>query len=244
MTEKKKKQKVTKSPFSVGGKKYRAVREQLDDNKSYDLSEAAEFVHNNKTGKFDETVEFVIKLGVNPVHSDQIVRGVVSMPNGTGKQVRVAAFVKDDKVEEALKAGADIAGSDSLLEDIKAGVINFDVCIATPDMMPKISAVAKILGPKGIMPNPKLGTVTTNVPQAIKQVKAGQVEFRVEKAGIVHTGVGKVSFAPKALVENIKTLYDAVVKAKPSGAKGTYVKGAYLCSTMGPSLKINLVSLS
>ncbi len=244
MTEKKKKQKVSKNPFLVGGKKYREVREKLVVDKAYDLAEAVDFVHNNKVAKFDETVEFVLKLGVNPVHSDQIVRGVVSMPNGIGKKVRVAAFVKDEKVEEALKAGADIAGSDSLLEEIKAGVINFDVCIATPDMMPKISAVAKILGPKGMMPNPKLGTVTTNIEQAIQLVKAGQVEFRVEKGGVVHTGIGKSSFTPAALVENIKTLYDAVVKAKPSGAKGTYVKGAYICSTMGPSLKINLVSLS
>lgn len=244
MTEKKKKQKPSKSPFLVGGKKYREVREKLVVEKAYDITEAVDFVHSNKVAKFDETVEFVLKLGVNPVHSDQIVRGVVSMPNGIGKKVRVAAFVKDEKIEEALKAGADIAGSDSVLEDIKAGVINFDVCIATPDMMPKISAVAKILGPKGLMPNPKLGTVTTNIAQAIQLVKAGQVEFRVEKGGIVHTGVGKSSFTTAALVENIKTLYDAVVKAKPSGAKGTYVKGAYICSTMGPSLKINLISLS
>jgi large subunit ribosomal protein L1 len=246
MTEKKKdkKQKAVKSPFLVGGKKYRAVRERIDSNKLYDLPEAMEIIHNNKVAKFDETVEFVIKLGVNPVHSDQIVRGVVSMPNGIGKKVRVAAFVKEEKVDEALKAGADLAGSDNIIEDIKAGTINFDVCIATPDMMPKISSVAKILGPKGLMPNPKLGTVTTNIEQAIQLAKAGQVEFRVEKAGIVHTGIGKVSFTPKALVENAKALYDAVVKAKPSGAKGVYVKGAFLSSTMGPSLKVNLVSLS
>jgi large subunit ribosomal protein L1 len=244
MTEKKKKQKPSKSPFLAGGKKYREVREKLVADKAYDITEAVDFVHNNKAAKFDETVEFVLKLGVNPVHSDQIVRGVVSMPNGIGKKVRVAAFVKDEKIEEAMKAGADIAGADSLLEDIKAGVINFDVCIATPDMMPKISAVAKILGPKGLMPNPKLGTVTTNIEQAIQLVKAGQVEFRVEKGGIVHTGVGKSSFTTNALIENIKALYDAVVKAKPTGAKGTYVKGAYVCSTMGPSLKINLVSLN
>ena len=244
MTEKKKKQKPSKSPFLAGGKKYREVREKLVADKAYDITEAVDFVHNNKAAKFDETVEFVLKLGVNPVHSDQIVRGVVSMPNGIGKKVRVAAFVKDEKIEEAMKAGADIAGADSLLEDIKAGVINFDVCIATPDMMPKISAVAKILGPKGLMPNPKLGTVTTNIEQAIQLVKAGQVEFRVEKGGIVHTGVGKSSFTTNALIENIKALYDAVVKAKPTVAKGTYVKGAYVCSTMGPSLKINLVSLN
>lgn len=244
MAEKKVKVKREKSPYSVGGKKYQAVRSLLDDAKSYDLQEAISFVQANKVAKFDETVELVLKLGVNPVYSDQIVRGVVSMPSGTGKKVRVAAFVKDEKIEEALKAGADLAGSDELIEKIKAGVIDFDVCIATPDMMPKISSVAKILGPKGIMPNPKLGTVTTNVANAIAQVKAGQVEFRVEKAGIVHAGVGKLSFAADGLSANIKALFDAILKAKPSGAKGTYVKGAYLATTMGPSLRINLMSLS
>ncbi len=244
MTGKKTKRNISKKLFFVGGKKYRAVREKLDHAKIYELSEALEFVCNGKVAKFDETVEFILKLGVNPVHSDQIVRGVVSMPNGTGKKVRVAVFVKDDKVSDALKAGADLAGSDKLIEDIKSGAIDFDVCIATPDMMPKISAIAKILGPKGLMPNPKLGTVTANIEQAIQSVKAGQVEFRAEKGGIIHTGIGKASFTTIALTENVKALYDAVVKSRPSGAKGTYIKGAYICSTMGPSLQINLVSLS
>lgn len=244
MTEKKAKTKKAKPLFTVGGKKYEAVRTKLDNTKMYDLAEAVSFVQANKVANFDETAELVLNLGVNPVYSDQIVRGVVSMPSGTGKKVRVAAFVKDDKVAEAIEAGADMAGSDELIEKIKAGNIDFDVCIATPDMMPKISSVAKILGPKGIMPNPKLGTVTTNVPAAIAQVKAGQVEFRVEKAGIVHAGVGKLSFSADGLIANIKALFDAILKAKPSGAKGTYVKSVYLTTTMGPSLKINLVSLS
>lgn len=243
MAEKKQKTKVIKQ-YKQGGKNYQAARTKIDDTRSYDIGDAVDFVQANKVAKFNETVELVLKLGVNPVYSDQIVRGVVSMPNGTGKTVRVAVFVKDEKVEEALKAGADLAGSDNLIEKIKAGDIDFDVCIATPDMMPKISAVAKILGPRGIMPNPKLGTVTPNVAQAIAQVKAGQVEFRAEKAGIVHAGVGKINFTNNALVENVKALFDAILKAKPSGAKGAYVKAAYLTTTMGPSLKINLMSLS
>ena len=230
--------------FLVGGKKYREVRGKLVAEKAYDITEAVDFVHSNKVAKFDETVEFVLKLGVNPVHSDQIVRGVVSMPNGIGKKVRVAAFVKDEKIEEALKAGADIAGSDSVLEDIKAGVINFDVCIATPDMMPKISAVAKILGPKGLMPNPKLGTVTTDLTAGIQQAKKGMVEFRVEKGALIHAAVGKLSFSSQALSENIKALYEALIAARPTDSKGMYMQKMYLSTSQGPSVVVDITTVT
>lgn len=185
-----------------------------------------------------------MKLGVDPKHSDQMVRGVVALPAGTGKVSRFAVICKDEQIEEAKAAGADIAGSTEIIDDIKAEKINFDVCIATPNMMPAIGAVARILGPKGLMPNPKLGTVTTDIVTAIKNAKSGQVEYRVEKAGIIHAGIGKLSFSKQDLLDNASTLISAVVKAKPSGANGNYLKAIYLSSTMSPSVKIDLASIS
>jgi len=187
-------------------------------------------------------VEVSLNLGVDPRHADQMVRGVVALPHGTGKQVRVAVFAKGDKASEAEAAGADIVGADDLMENIQKGQIDFDRCIATPDMMAVVGRLGKILGPRGLMPNPKLGTVTFDVAQAVQAAKAGQVEFRVEKAGIIHGGVGKTSFANDALVENVRTFVNAIVKAKPSGAKGTYLKNASLSCTMGPGLKLNVSS--
>jgi large subunit ribosomal protein L1 len=227
-----------------GGKKLRAVKEKIDAKKNYSVLEAVEFLQANSVAKFDQTLDVVIKLGVNVTHSDQVVRGVADMPNGLGKKVRVAALVKDNNVEKAKKAGAVIVGLDDVIEDIQKGKIEFDVCIATPDVMPKIASVAKILGPKGMMPNPKLGTVTMDIEQAIKKVQAGQVEYRTDKGGIVHAGVGKLSFAAKALKENVAALIDAVVKAKPSSSKGVYLKSVFLSSTMGPALEIDVSSLT
>jgi large subunit ribosomal protein L1 len=185
-----------------------------------------------------------MKLGVDPRHSDQMVRGVVSLPAGTGKNVRVAVICKDEKFDDAKAAGADLVGSNELIDEIKSGKINFDVCITTPDMMGLVGQVARILGPKGLMPNPKLGTVTVDITTAVKNAKSGQVEFRVEKAGIIHAGIGKLSFSNEDLVNNAKSFISAVVKAKPSGAKGVYLKGVYLSSTMGPSVKVDLVGHS
>jgi len=208
------------------------------------LQEAISLIKKNSFVKFDETLDVVIKLGVDPKHSDQMVRGMVSLPAGTGKDVKVAVICKDDKVAEATAAGADMAGSEAIIEDIKAGKINFDVCIATPDMMGVVGQVARVLGPKGLMPNPKLGTVTADIATAVKNAKGGQVEYRVEKAGLVHAGVGKISFTEVDLLTNAKVFVDSVVKAKPSAAKGTYLKGVYLSSTMGPSLKVNLSTIA
>ena len=224
----------------TGGKKLRKIKEKLDQTKLYDLDEAVQFLQDNKTAKFDETLDVVLKLGINLEQPDQNVRGVVHLPHGIGKKIRVAAFVKDSDVDVAKKAGADLIGIENLIDEIKKGQINFDICIATPDVMPKISAVAKILGPKGLMPNPKLGTVTTNIAETVKQVKSGQVEFRTDKAGIIHGGVGKLSFTKQALVENVRVLVNAVIKAKPASLKTTYLKGGFLTSTMGPSLKLKL----
>ena len=226
-----------------GGKRIRLARTAVNDNQFYALTDAVAAVKKTATAKFDETVEVALNLGVDPKHSDQMVRGMVSLPKGTGKKVRVAVFAKGDKVEEAKKAGADLVGSDELVEMIKAGTIEFDRCIATPDMMAVVGSVAKILGPRGLMPNPKLGTVTVNVGEAVKTAKSGQVEFRVEKGGIIHAGVGKVSFTPEDIAENIKALVDAVIKARPSGVKGTYLKAAVLSSTMGPSVKLDVAAL-
>jgi large subunit ribosomal protein L1 len=223
-----------------GGKRIRALRSTLDIEKKYLLDEAVTVIKKNANAKFDETVELVLQLGVDPKHSDQMVRGMVSMPNGTGKTVTVAVFAKDAKADEARAAGADIVGADDLVDDIKDGKVEFDVCIATPDMMGIVGKVAKILGPKGKMPNPKLGTVSTDVKKAVENAKNGQVEFRVEKAGIVHAGVGKVSFDDKKIVENLQALIDAVRKAKPSASKGVYMKSAHLTSTMGPSVEVDL----
>jgi len=199
-------------------------------------------VKQRATAKFDETIEIAMNLGVDPRHADQMVRGVVSLPNGTGKTVRVAVFAKGAKADEALAAGADVVGADDLAEKVQAGQIDFDRCIATPDMMGVVGRLGRVLGPRGLMPNPKLGTVTQDVAQAVKNSKGGQVEYRVEKAGLIHAGVGKASFSEEALVQNIRTLVDAVSKAKPSGAKGTYIKKISLSSTMGPGLKLDIPS--
>ncbi len=220
------------------GKRMRAALEGIDRNKAYSLEEAVKLVKERATAKFDETVEVAMNLGVDPRHADQVVRGVVQLPNGTGRTVRVAVFAKGEKADEARAAGADIVGAEDLAEEIQKGKIDFDRCIATPDMMPLVGRLGKILGPRGLMPNPKVGTVTPNVAEAVKAAKGGAVEFRVEKAGIIHAGVGKASFPEEALIENIKAFTDAVAKAKPSGAKGTYVKRIAISSTQGPGVRV------
>ncbi len=219
-------------------KRMRGLREGYDRDKLYDLGEAVEMVKSRSKAKFDETVEISFNLGVDPRHADQMVRGVCQLPNGSGRTVRVAVFARDAKADEAKAAGADVVGAEELVAEIQGGTINFDRCIATPDMMPLVGRLGKVLGPRGLMPNPKVGTVTPNVTEAVKAAKGGAVEFRVEKAGIVHAGVGKASFEADKLVENIKAFADAVVKAKPSGAKGTYVKRISLSSTQGPGVKV------
>jgi large subunit ribosomal protein L1 len=224
-------------------KRLKAAYEKIDRKAIYDLAEAVKKIKEGASAKFDETVEIAMNLGVDPRHADQNVRGVVALPHGTGKSVRVAVFAKGPKAEEAAKAGADLVGAEDLAEKIQAGEIDFDRCIATPDMMPVVGRLGKVLGPRGLMPNPKLGTVTADVAAAIKAVKGGQVEFRVEKAGIVHAGVGKTSFAEDALVANIRAFVDAISRAKPSGAKGTYIKRISLSSTMGPGLRIEVGSI-
>ncbi|MBF0248012.1 MAG: 50S ribosomal protein L1 [Alphaproteobacteria bacterium] len=225
------------------GKRLAAAEATVDREKNYDLAEAVKLVKSNAKAKFDETVEVAVNLGVDPKHADQMVRGMVSLPNGTGKSVRVAVFAKGDKAEEAKAAGADLVGADDLAEMIQKGEMNFDRCIATPDMMMVVGKLGKVLGPRGLMPNPKLGTVTADVAQAIKDAKGGQIEFRVEKQGIVHAGVGKASFDEAALVGNVKAFIDALNKAKPSGAKGTYLKRVALSSTMGPGVKLDIASI-
>jgi large subunit ribosomal protein L1 len=219
-------------------------REGIDPNKAYALSEALQLLKDRSSVKFDETVEVAMNLGVDPRHADQMVRGVVNLPNGTGRSVRVAVFARGDKAEEAKAAGADIVGAEDLVEIVQKGTIDFDRCIATPDMMPLVGRLGKVLGPRGMMPNPKVGTVTTDVAAAVKASKGGAVEFRVEKAGIVQAGVGKVSFDVKALEENVRAFADAVNKAKPSGAKGNYVKKVSVTSTMGPGLKLDIATLA
>ena len=219
-------------------------REGIDPNKSYALSDAVKLLKERASVKFDETIEVAMNLGVDPRHADQMVRGVVNLPNGTGRTVRVAVFARGAKAEEATAAGADLVGAEDLVEVVQKGEINFDRCIATPDMMPLVGRLGKVLGPRGMMPNPKVGTVTTDVAGAVKASKGGAVEFRVEKAGIVHGGVGKVSFDASAIEENIRAFADAVIKAKPTGAKGNYVKKVSLTSTMGPGLKIDVATLS
>ena len=220
------------------------AREGIDRSKLYGLNEAVGMVKTRATAKFDETVEVALNLGVDPRHADQMVRGVVNLPNGTGKTVRVAVFARGDKADEARKAGADIVGADDLAADIQAGTINFDRCIATPDMMPLVGRLGKILGPRNLMPNPKVGTVTPDVAGAVKAAKGGAVEFRVEKAGILHAGVGKVSFSEDALLENIRAFADAVNRAKPTGAKGTYVKRIAVSSTQGPGIHVDPSTMS
>jgi len=230
--------------MAKSGKRLRGSYETIDREKSYTLPEAVKLIKGAKQAKFDETVEISINLNVDPRHADQMVRGVITMPSGTGKSVRVAVFAKGDKAEEAKAAGADLVGADDLAAKVQEGQINFDRCIATPDMMGVVGRLGKILGPRGLMPNPKTGTVTQDIKGALKAVKGGQVEFRVEKAGIVHAGIGKLSFTEDALAENVRAFFDAVSRAKPSGVKGHYIKKVSLSSTMGPGLKLDIAALS
>ncbi|QKS01553.1 50S ribosomal protein L1 [Sphingomonas sp. CL5.1] len=223
-------------------KKHKAI--QIDREKLHGVDEAIALAKANATSKFDETIEIALNLGVDPRHADQMVRGVVTLPAGTGKTVRVGVFAKGAKADEARAAGADVVGAEDLMETIQGGTIDFDRCIATPDMMGVVGRLGKVLGPKGLMPNPKLGTVTMNVAEAVKAAKGGQVEYRVEKAGIIHSGIGKASFATEDLRRNFDALVDAVVKAKPSGAKGKYVRKIAVSSTMGPGIKIDVAEVA
>ena len=225
------------------GKRLSAAREGIDRKKLYDISEAVSFIKKGASAKFDETVEVAMNLGVDPRHADQMVRGVVTMPNGTGKSMNVAVFARDEKAEEAKAAGADTVGAEDLMERIQGGDIPFDRIIATPDMMALVGRLGKVLGPRGLMPNPRVGTVTPDVSQAVKDAKGGSVEFRVEKAGVIHAGIAKASFDAKAIEENVKAFAEAVSKAKPSGAKGTFVKRVAISSTMGPGVKVDPASV-
>ena len=224
-------------------KKAKALAEKVDAEKFYAVDEALALLREAASKKFDETVEVAMNLGVDPRHADQMVRGMVSLPAGTGKEMKVAVFARGDKAEEATKAGADKVGAEDLMEDMQAGNLDYDRVIATPDMMGVVGRLGKVLGPKGLMPNPKLGTVTPNVAQAVKDAKGGQVEFRVEKQGIIHSGIGKISFTEAQLKANFAALTEAIVKAKPSGAKGKYLKKVSLTSTMGPGLKIDVAEV-
>jgi len=224
-------------------KKQKLLAGKIDSEKFYALSEALAALKEHGSKKFDETVEVAMNLGVDPRHADQMVRGMVSLPAGTGKEMKVAVFAKGDKADAALKAGADKVGAEDLMEDMQAGNLDYDRVIATPDMMAVVGRLGKVLGPKGLMPNPKLGTVTMDVAQAVKDAKGGQVEYRVEKAGIIHSGIGKLSFSDADLVKNFKALTDAVIKAKPAGAKGKFVKKVSLTSSMGPGLKIDMADI-
>ena len=228
----------------VRSKRLKAAYQSFDKMIPQSVGEAIKIIIGNKKTKFDETIEISMNLGVDPRHADQMVRGVVALPNGTGKSVRVAVFTKEDKADEAKAAGADLVGAEDLADEIQNGRIDFDRCIATPDMMAVVGKLGKVLGPKGLMPNPKLGTVTPNIADAIKAAKGGEIEFRVEKAGIVQAGIGKSSFAQEALVENVNAFVNAILKAKPSGVKGTYVERVTLSSTMGPSVKLDVATLT
>jgi large subunit ribosomal protein L1 len=230
--------------MSKPGKRFTAAKATVNRDKLYSLEEAVKLVKNASQAKFDETIEVALNLGVDPRHADQMVRGVCLLPNGSGRKLRVGVFAKGAKAEEAKKAGADVVGAEDLVEQVQKGVIDFDRAIATPDMMPLVGRLGKVLGPRGLMPNPKVGTVTMDVAQAVAGAKGGAVEFRVEKAGIVQAGVGKASFTETALVENIRALVDAVMKAKPSGAKGTFLKRMAVASTMGPGVKVEPTSVA
>jgi len=225
-------------------KRLAAAAKTVDRTKNYPLPEAISLVKSNARAKFDETIEISMNLGIDPRHADQMVRGLISLPNGTGKTVRIGVFARGAKAEEALAAGADVVGADDLAEKVQAGDIAFDRCIATPDMMGLVGRLGKILGPRGLMPNPKLGTVTMDVKGAVAAARAGQVEFRAEKAGIIHAGIGKASFPDDKLIENIRAFVDAIQKAKPTGAKGTYLQKASLSSSMGPGLKVDVATLA
>ncbi|WP_135077414.1 50S ribosomal protein L1 [Terasakiella sp. SH-1] len=226
------------------GKRLSAAKEGFDALAQFDAAAAAKLVKERATAKFDETIEIAVNLGVDPRHADQMVRGVIALPHGTGKTMRVAVFARDAKAEEATAAGADLVGAEDLMEKIQGGEMDFDRVIATPDMMAVVGRLGKVLGPRGLMPNPKLGTVTPNVADAVKNAKAGEVQFRVEKAGIVHAGIGKASFSEEQIAENITAFMGAINKAKPSGAKGTYLKGATVSSTMGVGVKLDIASLA
>ena len=225
-------------------KRLKTADEKLDRDNLYPVEEAMAMVKDGATAKFDETIEVAMNLGVDPRHADQMVRGVVQLPNGTGKSVRVGVFARGEKADEARAAGADVVGAEDLVEIVQGGTIDFDRCIATPDMMALVGRLGKVLGPRGLMPNPRVGTVTMDVTQAVKNAKGGEVQFRVEKAGIVHAGIGKASFTADQLVENVKAFADAVSKAKPSGAKGTFLQRAAVSSTMGRGVKIDVSSLT
>ena len=230
--------------MSSQGKRNVKAREGIDRDKLYPLDEAVKMVKDRATAKFDETIEIAMNLGVDPRHADQMVRGVVTLPNGTGRTQRVAVFARGAKADEARAAGADVVGAEDLVEKVQGGEIDFDRCIATPDLMPLVGRLGKVLGPRGMMPNPKVGTVTMDIKGAVQGAKGGSVEFRVEKAGIIQAGVGKASFSAEKLVENIRTFADAVQKAKPPGAKGHYLNRMSVSSTMGPGVKIDTASLT
>jgi large subunit ribosomal protein L1 len=225
------------------GKRYRAAYDSLDRESAYPVDQAVKLIKERAKAKFDETIEIAMNLGIDPRHADQSVRGAVNLPNGTGKSLRVAVFAKGDKAKEAEKAGADVVGAETLAEQVTKGEINFDRVIATPDMMAVVGRLGKILGPRGLMPNPKLGTVTADVATAVKAAKGGQVQFRAEKAGIIHAGVGKASFTEQALIENVRAFIQAINQAKPSGVKGSFIRKVSLSSTMGPGVRIDLADL-
>ncbi|MEK9992132.1 MAG: 50S ribosomal protein L1 [Paracoccaceae bacterium] len=222
------------------GKRTKKAMEAFSGKSNVSVEEAVKLVKSNATAKFDETIEIAMNLGVDTRHADQMVRGVVGLPNGTGKSMRVAVFARDAKAQEAKAAGADIVGAEDLMETVQAGTIDFDRCIATPDMMPIVGRLGKVLGPRNLMPNPKVGTVTVDVTEAVKAAKGGEVQFRAEKGGVVHAGIGKASFDEKQLVENVNAFIDAVAKAKPTGTKGSYMKGITLSSTMGPGVTVSI----
>jgi large subunit ribosomal protein L1 len=226
------------------GKRLKKAYDGVDPNLAYQLAEAVKMVKSRATAKFDETIEIAMNLNIDPRKADQNLRGTVMLPNGTGKTLRVAVFARGDRAKEAEAAGADIVGAEDLAEKIQAGEMNFDRCIATPDMMAIVGRLGKVLGPRGLMPNPKLGTVTANVAEAVRAAKGGQVEFRAEKAGLVHAGIGKASFTEENLAENVRAFVGAITRAKPTGAKGTYIKKVSLSSTMGPGVKLEISSLA
>jgi large subunit ribosomal protein L1 len=230
--------------MSKPGKRYKAASALVDRETLYSVEDAVKLVKNGAKAKFDETIEIAMNLGVDPRHADQMVRGVCALPHGSGRKLRVGVFAKGAKAEEAKKAGADVVGAEDLVEQVQKGVIDFDRAIATPDMMPLVGRLGKVLGPRGLMPNPKVGTVTADIGPAVRAAKGGAVEFRVEKAGLIHAGVGKASFSEKALVDNIRAFADVVMKATPSGAKGTFLKKIAVASTMGPGVKIEPASLT